>query len=81
MPRVNARFRISIKDKVTGRAVKIELIDAPGMWGERRYKIRVDGREATRVKEATLSEIFDRLRRWVVQRAETTAGKNVSRAS
>lgn len=51
--------------------MKIELIDAPGMWGERRYRIRVDGREAAKIKEATLSEIFDRLRRWVVKRATT----------
>ena len=68
MPRANARFRLSIKDNKTRTALKVELIDAPGLWGERRYRIRVNGREATKVKEATLTEVFDRLRRWVVGR-------------
>ena len=69
MARAPARFRISINDNLARLAVKIELIDAPGLWGDRRYRVRVDGREATRIKEATLTEIFDRLRRWVVTRA------------
>ena len=69
MPRSAARFRLSIKDKKTGTALKVELIDAPGMWGERRYRLRMNGREPTHVKEATLTEIFDRLRRWLVKRS------------
>jgi hypothetical protein len=73
MPRAAARFRLSIKDKKTGAAWKVELIDAPGMWGERRYRIRLNGREPAHVKEATLTEIFERLRRWVVKRAAAEA--------
>jgi len=69
MPRADARFGLSIKDKRTGTALKVELIDAPGLWGERRYRIRLNGREPQQVKEATLTEIFERLRRWVVRRA------------
>ena len=34
----------------TGTALKVELIDAPGPWGERRYRIRVNGREPVHVK-------------------------------
>ena len=69
MPRAAARFRFSIKDKKTGTALKVELIEAAGPWGERRYRIRLNGREPAHVKEATLTEIFERLRRWVVKRA------------
>lgn len=69
MPRSAARFRVSIKDNKAGRALKVELIESPGLWGERRYRIRMDGREPANVKEATLTEIFDRLRRWLVRRA------------
>jgi hypothetical protein len=69
MPRAAARFRLSLKDRKTGTALRVELIDAPGLWGERRYRIRLNGREPSRVKEATLTEIFDRLRRWLVRRA------------
>ena len=66
MPRAIARFRLSIKGNETRTALKVELIDAPGMWGERRYRLRLNGREPGQVKEATLSEVFDRLRRWLV---------------
>jgi hypothetical protein len=71
MPRADARFRLSFKDKKTGAGLKVELIESPGLWGERRYRIRLNGREATRVKEATLTEIFERLRRWIVRRADS----------
>jgi hypothetical protein len=70
MARISARFRVSIKDQQTKRILKVELIDAPGLWGERRYRIRMNDRHPDRIKEATLTEIFERLRRWVVQQAE-----------
>ena len=70
MPTARARFRISIKDQQNGETLKVELIDAPGLWGERRYRIRLNGRPAHKVPEATLSEVFSRLRRWLVARAE-----------
>ncbi|MBK8474928.1 MAG: hypothetical protein IPL39_01090 [Opitutaceae bacterium] len=70
MPTSPARFRISIKDQHTRTGLKVELIDAPGPWGERRYKVRLNGKPAAKVPEATLSEVFDRLRRWTVSRAE-----------
>jgi hypothetical protein len=70
MPTSPARFRISIKDQHTGTGLKVELIDAPGIWGERRYRIRLNGRPAAKVPEATLSEVFNRLRRWTVNQAE-----------
>ena len=69
MPETAARFRLLLTDKQTSTALKVELIDAPGLWGERRYRLRLNGREPAHVKVATLSEIFDRLRRWLVKRA------------
>ena len=69
MPKSDARFRVSIKDNKTRTGIKVELIDAPGLWGERRYRLRLNGREPDRLKEATLTEVFDRLRRWLVKRA------------
>ena len=70
MPRPIARFRISIKDKKMRESLKVELTEAPGIWGERRYQIRLNGREPEKIKEATLTEVFDRLRRWLVRRAD-----------
>lgn len=69
MPREKSRFRISICDRHAGETLKVELIDVSDPWNERRYKIRVNGRVATQMPEGTLTEVFDRLRRWMVKRA------------
>lgn len=69
MPRAAARFRVSLKNYKTRTAIKVELIEAPGLWSERRYRLRLNGREPDRIKEATLTEILDRLRRGLVKRA------------
>ncbi len=82
MPRSDARFRRSIKDNKARTEIKVELIEAPGLWGERRDRLRLNGREPAHVREATLTEVFDRsldrletlrlsngLRRWLVKRA------------
>jgi hypothetical protein len=69
MPRSVARFRLSIKDNKTRERIKVELIEAPGLWGERRYRLRQNGRAPRKMKDATLPEVFDRLRRWLVKRA------------
>lgn len=68
MARPRARFRISIKDNERGRVLKVEVIACRGLWGENRFQLRVNGRRARRVKEAALTEVFDRLRRWMVAR-------------
>ena len=68
MPRTEAQYRISIRDNAARTTLKVELIEARGLWGERRYRLKVNGRKATQTKEATLTEIFDRLRRWLVKR-------------
>lgn len=69
MAREKSRFRISISDKEARETLKIELIDAKTVWSERRFKIRVNGKVASQLPEGTLTEVFDRLRRWMVKRA------------
>jgi hypothetical protein len=70
MSRLVARFSLSVKDNKMRTALKVELIEARGLWGERRYRLRVNGRKPANLKEATLTEVFDRLRRWMVRRAD-----------
>jgi hypothetical protein len=78
MPRATARFRLSIKDKNIGTHLKVELIEAPGLWGERRFRLRVNGQEPKKIKEATLTEVFDRLRRWLVVQADKSPKRDVA---
>lgn len=69
MARPPAHFRISLKDKLTDKSLKVELLDSRGLWGERRYRVRVNGKRATKVEDITLTEVFARLRRWIVRQA------------
>lgn len=69
MPQSLARFRVSIKDHRSGDRLKLELIEALGISSERRYRIRINGRNAAKLPEGTLTEVFDRLRRSMVKRA------------
>ena len=52
-----ARFRISIKDHHTCDGLKVELVDAPGLWGERRYTIRLNLEMAVRTGHGVAKEI------------------------
>ncbi len=80
MARAKARFRLSVKDRQTGQSLKIELIEAPDESpfppnaSLRHYRVRVNGRAATKVPEATLTEVFNRLRMWVVARSRCVVG-------
>ncbi|MBI2510694.1 MAG: hypothetical protein HYV96_01830 [Opitutae bacterium] len=75
MARAKARFRLSLKDQQSGDTLKVELIEAPDESpfppnpSMRRYRVRVNGKAATKITAATLTEVFDRLRRWLVGRA------------
>ncbi len=76
MGRPGARFRLSLKDQETGESLKVELIPAPNETpfasnpAAQRYRIRVNGRVAAKIREATLTEVFNRLRSWLVARAK-----------
>ncbi|HTJ78935.1 MAG TPA: hypothetical protein VL357_08050, partial [Rariglobus sp.] len=56
-------------DKKTGETLKVELIESPGLWGERHYKVRMNGKAAAKVPEATLTVVCSRLRGWMVKRS------------
>ena len=81
MARPSARFRLSVKDHKTGESLKVELIDAPNESpfvsnpATGRYRVRVNGKVATKVKDVTLTEVFTRLRSWLVNRAKRPAGQ------
>ncbi len=63
MPRLQADIRISIK-RTGGRCHRIELIRQPvGV----RYWVRTNGRNSTRLPEATATEIAARLRHMITR--------------
>jgi len=68
MGRQTARFRISVKDNASGDHFKVELIQTSGLWGERRFTLRVNGRKSHRLRVASLTQVCDRLRRWLASR-------------
>jgi hypothetical protein len=65
MPRLPADIRISLK-KRGGRTHRIELIRQP--LGKR-YWIRRDGKDSTKLPEATASQIAERIRRRLVSKS------------
>ena len=79
MGRPRARFRLSLKDQASGESLKVELIPAPNETpfasnpAAKRYRIRVNGKASAKVKEATLTEVFHRLRGWLVTKAKRSA--------
>ena len=66
MARRKARFRISIKDNLTGEMLKVELITVIGS----QYLIRQNGVRANRMRYGNLSKICSRLRGWLVRQAK-----------
>jgi len=68
MARKTARFRISIKDNLSGEALKIELLP----WIGSRYTVRQNGLIAARIPHASLSIVCNRLRRWLVRQVNAT---------
>ena len=73
----------SLKDQASGESLKVELIPASNETpfasnpAAKRYRIRINGKASTKVKEATLTEVFDRLRRWLVTRAKRSEPRQV----
>ncbi len=83
MARASARFRRFLKDQKNGESFKVELMDAPNELPfaqnptARRYRVRVNGRAATKVRDVTLTEVFHRLRGWLVTRAKRSGSKRI----
>jgi hypothetical protein len=72
MARKKARFRISIKDNLTGHTLKVELLP----WIGTRYTVRQNGLIAGRIPHANLSVVCGRLRRWLVRQAKAAYRNN-----
>jgi hypothetical protein len=68
MARYKPRFRISIKDRATGKKLNIELRPMP--WPGR-FAVRQNGKRPHKRAFATTSEVFARLRSWVAQQQFT----------
>ncbi len=64
MPRLRAEIRISLK-KRGGPTHRIGLIRQPV---GKRYWVRRDGKDSAKLPEATVSQIAERIRRWLVSK-------------
>jgi hypothetical protein len=62
MARLPADIRIRLK-KRGGATHRIELVRQPA---GKRFWIRRDGKDSTKVPEATATQIAERIRRWLV---------------
>ena len=60
--RLKADIRISIKNNVTGKSHKIELIKFPN--NSRRLWLRFDGVNSKKIPEVTLTQFWDSLRKF-----------------
>ena len=59
--RLKADIRISIKNNVTGKSHKIELIKFP--TNSRRFWLRFDGVNSKRTPDVSLTQLCNRLRK------------------
>ena len=59
--RLKAEIRISIKNNVTGKSHKIELIKFPA--NSRRFWLRFDGVNSKRTPDVSLTQLCNRLRK------------------
>jgi hypothetical protein len=59
--RLKSHIRISIKNNVTGKSHKIELIKFPN--NSRRFWLRFDGVNSKKTPEVTVTQLCNRLRK------------------
>ena len=59
--RLKSHIRITIKNNLTGKSHKIELIKFP--HNSRRFWLRFDGVNSTKTPEVTLTQLCNRLRK------------------
>jgi hypothetical protein len=60
----NPHYRIRIENLHRDHLVEVELFDPP--FPSRSYAVRVNGKEARRQRFATKTQVWDRLRKWMV---------------
>ncbi len=64
MPRPKAHYSLAVKDHVSGKQLKVELIDLP--FSEvRRFRVRVNGQWARKVPLASKSLVLRQVRGWL----------------
>ncbi|WFB35103.1 hypothetical protein P3T73_13130 [Kiritimatiellota bacterium B12222] len=59
-------YTITIQDHFREERFEVVLSDLP--FSNRKYEIRVNGHISPRLRFATKTEIWDRLRKWMVRR-------------
>ena len=66
MPRPKAHFSLVVWDHVTGKQLKVELIDLPFVEG-RQFRLRVNGLWAKKLPVASSSQVLQQVRTWLVK--------------
>ena len=66
MPRPKARYSLVVKDHVTRKQLKVELIELP-FTENRRFRLRVNGQWARKVPVASKSMVLQQVRSWWVK--------------
>ncbi len=66
MPRPKAHYSLVVKDHVSGKQLKVELIDLP-FSEARRFRVRVNGQWARKVPVASKSLVVREVRCWLVR--------------
>ncbi|MGI9114529.1 MAG: hypothetical protein DLM52_01110 [Chthoniobacterales bacterium] len=67
MPRPKAHFSLLVKDHLTQKQLKVELVDLPFADG-RRFRVRVNGKWAAKVPVASKTMVLKQVRGWLVKR-------------
>ncbi len=62
MPRPKAHFCVLVKDHVTEKQLKVELVDLPFADG-RRFRLRVNGKWAAKVPVASKTMVLKQVQR------------------
>ncbi len=64
MPRPKPRYSLIAKNHETGEQIKIELLALP--FTERVFRLRVNGKAATKLPVASKTKVLAQLRKWWV---------------
>lgn len=66
MPRPKAHYSLVIRDHVSGKRLKVELVDLP-FSENRQFRLRVNGQWARKVPVASKSLVLRQVRAWLVR--------------
>ena len=66
MPRPQAHYSLVVKNHVTGKQLKVELVDLP-FTEMRKFRLRVNGQWARKVPVASKTTVLREVRSWLVK--------------